>query len=53
MEESFWVWFENLDPYTRELVVFEIAKKQQQTGRDLTDEELNEIRKKYEQEDEP
>ena len=51
-DQSFWEWLDGLDLYTRQLVVYDIIKKHQKVGRDLTEEELNEIRKKYEQEEE-
>lgn len=47
-DSDFWEWFISLDPYTREFVLFDIAKETQEKGRELTEEELNEIRAKYE-----
>lgn len=45
--EDFWTWVDGLDLYTRELVLCDIVKETQEKGRDLTEEELNEIRAKY------
>ena len=51
MDTNFWEWFVNLDPYTMELVLFDVVRETQEKGRELTEEELNEIRAKYETEE--
>ena len=48
MDDTFWDWLNTLNPFTQERVIFDIVKETQEKGRDLTDEELNEIRAKYE-----
>ena len=47
MGETFWEWVNTLDPYTMELVLYDVVRETQEKGRELTDEELNEIREKY------
>ena len=43
----FFEWMDTIKLYFRELVLLEIVTERKKKGRALTEEELNEIRKKY------
>lgn len=45
--DDFWEWFRSLDSLTRAKVSYEITKEEVEKNRDLTEEELNEIRAKF------
>ena len=47
-EEDFFIRLTGLDPYTQELALYDLIKEQTEKGRDLTIDELQVIRKKYE-----